>query len=76
MVQEERQSFCDFISREIKYAKSNPKQAKSHKDVTGLLRGIHRSPVNSPHKWPVARKMFPFDDVIMFRRDPLLQSAT
>ena len=27
--------------------------------------GIHRWPVNSPHKWPVKRKMFPFDDVIM-----------
>ena len=27
--------------------------------------GIHRGPVNSPHKWPVARKMLPFDDVIM-----------
>ena len=27
--------------------------------------GIHRRPVNSPHKWPVTRKMFPFDDVIM-----------
>ena len=27
--------------------------------------GIHRGPVNSPHKWPVTRKMFPFDDVIM-----------
>ena len=27
--------------------------------------GIHRSPVNSPHKWPVTRKMFPFDDVII-----------
>ena len=23
------------------------------------------SPVNSPHKWPVTRKMFPFDDIIM-----------
>ena len=22
-------------------------------------------PVNSPHKWPVTREMFPFDDVIM-----------
>ena len=22
--------------------------------------------VNSPHKWPVTRKMFPFDDVIMY----------
>ena len=33
--------------------------------VTGLLREIHRWPVNSPHKWPVTRKTFPFDDVIM-----------
>ena len=28
--------------------------------------GIHRGPVNSPHKWPVTRKMFPFDDIIMY----------
>ena len=27
--------------------------------------GIHRGPVKSPHKWPVTRKMFPLDDVIM-----------
>ena len=27
--------------------------------------GIHRWLVNSPHKGPVTRKMFPFDDVIM-----------
>ena len=26
---------------------------------------IHRWPVNSPHKWPVTRKMFPYDDVII-----------
>ena len=26
---------------------------------------IHRSPVHSPHKWPVTRKMFLFDDIIM-----------
>ena len=30
-----------------------------------FVRGIHRGPVNSPHKWSVTRKMFPFDDVIM-----------
>ena len=30
------------------------------------MRGIHRWPVNSPHKGPVTRKMFPFDDVIMY----------
>ena len=27
--------------------------------------GIHWWPVNSPHKGPVTRRMFPFDDVIM-----------
>ena len=31
--------------------------------ITGLCEG--NSPVNSPHKRPVMRKMFPFDDVIM-----------
>ena len=30
-----------------------------------FVRGTHRRPVNSPHKWPVTRKMFPFDDVII-----------
>ena len=30
-----------------------------------FVRAIHRRPLNSPHKWPVTRKMFPFDDVIM-----------
>ena len=30
-----------------------------------ILRGIHRGPVNSPHKWPVTWKMFPFHDVII-----------
>ena len=33
--------------------------------VTGRCGGIHGSPVNSPDKRPVTRKMFPFDDVIM-----------
>ena len=31
-----------------------------------FVRGIHRWPVDSPHKGPVTRKMFPFDDVIMW----------
>ena len=30
-----------------------------------FVREIQRGPVNSPHKCPVTRKMFPFDDVIM-----------
>ena len=34
-----------------------------------FVRGIHRWPVDSPHKGPVTQKMFPFDDVIMFKRN-------
>ena len=30
--------------------------------------GIHRRPVNSPHKRPVTQKMFPFDHVIMLAK--------
>ena len=33
--------------------------------ATGLCVGNSPGPVNSPHKGPVTRKMFPFDDVIM-----------
>ena len=36
--------------------------------VIGLCVGNSPGPVNSPHKGPVTRKMFPFDDVIMYRR--------
>ena len=36
--------------------------------VTGLCAGNSPGPVNSPHKGPVTRKMFPFDDVIMMRK--------
>ena len=32
-----------------------------------FVRGIHRGPVNFSHNWPVTRKMFPFDDVIMMK---------
>ena len=40
---------------------------RKHQSSASLafVRGIHRGPVHSPHKWPVTRKMFPFDDVIM-----------
>ena len=31
---------------------------------TAFVSGIHRGPVNSPHKWPVTREVFPFDDII------------
>ena len=41
---------------------------RKHQSSASLafVRGIHRWPVNSPHKGPVTRKMFPFDDVIMY----------
>ena len=40
---------------------------RKHQSSASLafVRGIHRGPVNSPHKWQVTRKMLPFDDVIM-----------
>ena len=40
---------------------------RKHQSSASLafVRGIHRWPVNSPYKWPVPRKMFPFDDVIV-----------
>ena len=45
---------------------SDADQRKHQSSVSpAFVRGIHRGPVNSPHKWPVTRKMFPFDDVIM-----------
>ena len=39
---------------------------RKHQSSASLafVQGIHRGPVNSPHKWPVTRKIFPFDDVI------------
>ena len=46
--------------------KSEADQRKQQSSASlAFVRGIHRGPVNSPHKWPVTRKMFPFDDVIM-----------
>ena len=40
---------------------------REHQSSTSLafVRGIHQQLVNSPHKEPVTRKIFPFDDVIM-----------
>ena len=40
---------------------------RKHESSASLafVRGIHPGPVNSPHKRPVTRKMFPVDGVIM-----------
>ena len=47
-------------------------QERKHQSSMSLAfgRGIHRCPVNFPHKGPVTRKMFPFDDDIMTYRYP------
>ena len=42
---------------------SDADQSKHQSSASlAFVRGIHRGPVNSPHKGPVTRKMFPFDD--------------
>ena len=40
---------------------------RKHQSSASLpfVRGIPRRPGNFPHKWPVTRKMFPFDNAIM-----------
>ena len=47
------------------YSGTDQRKHQSSASLT-LVWGIHRWPVNSPHKRPVTRKMFPFDDVIIF----------
>ena len=41
------------------------KEKNQNSALLAFVRGIHRWPVDSLHKGPVTRKMFPFDDVIM-----------
>ena len=52
------------------YSSANQRKHQSSASLA-FVRGIHRWPVNSPHKGPVTRKMLPFDDVIMFSTKPL-----
>ena len=51
----------------VYWAVNSDTDQRKHQSYASLafVRGIHRGPVNSPHKWPVTRKIFPFDDVIM-----------
>ena len=48
----------------IAYQDADQRQHQSSASLV-FVWGIHRWPVNSPHKGPVTRKMFPFDDVVM-----------
>ena len=57
-----------IVSLKIVYSTvySDADQRKHQSSASmAFVRGIHRWPVNSPQKWPVTRKTFPFDDVIM-----------
>ena len=49
----------------IVYSGADQRKHQSFASMT-YVRGIDRWPVNSLHKWPVKRKMFPFDDVILY----------
>ena len=46
------------------YSDTDERKHQSSASLAFVM-GIHRLPVNSPHKGPVTRKMFPFDDVTM-----------
>ena len=57
-----------IISLTIDYSTiySGADQRKHQSSVSlAFVWGIHRWLVNSPHKWPVTRKIFPVDDIIM-----------
>ena len=64
--------------KSVYLAVSSGADQRKHQSSASLafVRGIHRWPVNSPHKGPVTRKMFPFDDVIMSDNNIHLNKAT
>ena len=47
------------------YSDADQRKHQSSASLAFLCVGNSPGPVNSPHKGPVMRKMFPFDDVIM-----------
>ena len=62
----ERDGFSNHLTIVYSIVYSGTDQGKHQSSASlAFVRGIHRAPVNSPHKGPVTRKMFPFDDVIM-----------
>ena len=70
-----RHNGCDGISNtrltiiySTVYSDTDQRKHQSSASLA-FVRVIHRGPVNSPHKWPVTRKMFPFHDVIMLTLD-------
>ena len=74
LLQKLRSHYCDVImgamasqitSLTIVYSTGADQRKHQSSASLAFVRGIHRWPVNSPHKRPVTWKMFPFDDVIM-----------
>ena len=68
-----RHNECDGVSNHqphdcLLYSGVDQRKHQSSASLA-FVWGIHRGQVNSPHKWPVTRKMIPFDDVIMFSRN-------
>ena len=47
------------------------RRSKKHQSsaLLAFVSGIHQWPMDSPHRGPVTRKMFPFDDIIMIISD-------
>ena len=56
-----------ITSLTIVYSTVHSSAERKHQSSASLayVKGIHRWPMNSQHKGPVKRKMFPCDDVIM-----------
>ena len=52
-----------ITSLTIVYSDADQRKRQSSASLA-FVWGIHRWPVNSPHKWSVTRKMFPFDYVL------------
>ena len=62
-----RESVSNYQPHDCLLSRLFRRRSRKYQSSASLafVRGIHRGPVNCPHKWPVTRKMFPFDDVIM-----------
>ena len=57
-------SVCSTVCSDV-----DPRKHQSSASLA-FVRGVHRWSVDSPHKGPVTRKMFPFDDVIKCKHFP------
>ena len=63
-VSNHRRLIC-LLNRLFRCASKETSKKKNASRHWPFVRGIHLWPVDSTHKGPVTRKMFPFDDVIM-----------